>query len=129
MNTNQNASELESEIVAIKRKLMALGPMHPGSLSLQYQVCGNPHCKCMHPRPPQRHGPFSKLSYVYQGKTGCRFVRAACVKDLTQRVAVYKDFRTLLDRWIKLSIQSGVIEFFTPVKTRSSKNKASRKKA
>ena len=129
MNTSKSTAALEREIVEIKKRLMVLGPMHPGSLSRQYQVCGNPNCKCMHPAHPQRHGPFSKLSYVYKGKTGCRFVRAACVDEVTRRVAVYKAFRALIDRWIKLSIQSGVIEFFTPAKAKSSKNKVIPKRA
>ena len=129
MNTNTSASELKSEIVEIKKKLMALGAMHPGSISLQYQACGNPNCKCMDPKHPQRHGPFHKLSYVYKGKTGCRFVRAACADEVIRRVAVYKKFRALIDRWIELSIQSAVIEFFASATAKSSKRKSIRKKA
>ena len=128
MNTNTNTAALKSEIVEIKKKMVALGDMHPGSISLQYQACGNPNCKCMDPKHPQRHGPFHKLSYVYKGKTGCRFVRAACADEIIRRVAVYKEFRALIDRWIKLSIQSGVIEFFaTAPKGKLSKGKSSRK--
>ena len=129
MNTNKSTAALESEIVEIKKKLMALGAMHPGSVSRQYQACGNPNCKCMHPKHPQRHGPFLKLSYVYKGNTGCRFVRAACADEVIRRVAVYKEFRALIDRWIKLSIQSGVIELFAPASTaKSSKRKSIRKR-
>jgi hypothetical protein len=129
MNANTNTSSLKSEIVEIKKKLMALGAMHPGSISLQYQTCGNPNCKCMDPKHPQRHGPFHKLSYVYKGKTGCRFVRAACADEVIRRVAVYKEFRALIDRWIQLSIQSGVIEFFGSTASKSSKQKSTRKKS
>jgi len=128
MNTNTNTAALKSEIVEIKKKMLALGDMHPGSISLQYQACGNPNCKCMDRKHPQRHGPFHKLSYVYKGKTGCRFVRAACADEIIRRVAVYKEFRALIDRWIKLSIQSGVIEFFTAAAAKSSKRKSIRKK-
>lgn len=91
---------------------MVLGPIHPGSISLQYQKCGNPNCKCMDPKNPKPHGPFHKLSYVFKGKTGCRFVRAACEDEVIRRVATYKELRALIDEWIKLSIQAGVIEFF-----------------
>ena len=96
---------------------------------MQYQACGNPNCKCMDPKNPERHGPFHKLSYVFKGKTGCRFVRAACASEVIQRVAVYKEFRSLIDRWIDLSIQSGAIEFFSPPTAKSSKRKTIRKKA
>ena len=128
MNTNTSTAALDSEIVEIKKKLMALGAMHPGSVSLQYQACGNPNCKCMDPKHPQRHGPFHKLSYVYKGKTGCRFVRAACSDEVIRRVAVYKEFRVLVDRWVKLSIQSGVIEFFARTTAKAPKRKSSLKK-
>jgi len=125
MNTKKNISALEDKIVGIKKKLMALGPMHPGSISLQYQKCGNPNCKCMSKKKPQPHGPFHKLSYVFKGKTGCRFVRAAYEEQVAQRVANYKEFRALIDEWINLSIQAGVIEFFPakPNKKSSSKKR------
>jgi hypothetical protein len=124
MNTNKSLSELEREIVETKKKLAELGPMHPGSISSQYQMCGNPNCKCMDPKHPQKHGPFYKLSYVFKGKTGCRFIRSACEKEVITRVATYKTFRALMEKWISLSIQSGVIEFFTaPPKTKVAKRK------
>ena len=115
MNTNTNTAALKSEIVEIKKKMLALGDMHPGSISLQYQACGNPNCKCMDRKHPQRHGPFHKLSYVYHGKPVCRFVRAACVDTMNDQLAVYKKFRSLMDQWIELSIQRGMIEFFAPI--------------
>jgi hypothetical protein len=129
MNTKATPSALKSEIEQIKKKMMALGLFHPGSLSMQYQACGNPNCKCMDPKNPQRHGPFPKLSYVFKGKTGCRFVRAACADEVIRRVAVYKEFRSLIDRWIDLSIQTGALEFFSPAAAPSPKRKTIRKKA
>jgi hypothetical protein len=129
MNTKTDTAALESEIEAIKKKMMALGPMHPGSISMQYQACGNPNCKCMDPKTPKRHGPFHKLSYVFRGKTGCRFVRAACADEVIRRVGVYKDFRSLINRWIDLSIQAGAIECFSPQTAKSSKRKSARKKS
>ena len=115
MNTNTSLKRVEEKIEAIKQELLALEPMHPGSVSCQYQVCGNPECKCMNPKKPQKHGPYHKLSYVHRGKPVCRFVRAACVNTMKDRLAAYKKFRSLMDQWIKLSIQRGMIEFFTPI--------------
>ena len=129
MNTKKNESALKDEIVKIKKKLMELGPMHPGSISQQYQKCGNPNCKCMNAKNPQPHGPFHKLSYVFKGKTGCRFVRATYEKEVIRRVANYKEFRFLIDEWINLSIQAGVIEFFpAKPKKKSPKRNSPRKK-
>lgn len=115
MNTNQDLDQLEREIDKIKQGLLALGPMHPGSVSRQYQVCGNPACRCMHPKRPRRHGPYYKLAYVHRGKPVCRFVRADCVKAVQVRLASYKRFRALMDRWIDASIKLGVLKFFSPV--------------
>lgn len=67
----------------------------------------------MREKDPQRHGPYFKLAYVRRGHQVCRFVRADCVEQVTQRVAMYKTFRSLIDRWIDLSIQRGVEDFFT----------------
>lgn len=114
MNTNPSTERLEREIEAIKQKLLALGPMHPGSVSRQYQVCGNPACRCLHPTKPQKHGPYYKLAYVHRGKPVCRFVRAACVDEMKSRLNAYKTFRSLVDKWIELSIRRAMIDFFTP---------------
>jgi hypothetical protein len=85
---------------------------HPGSVSRQYQVCGNPACRCLHPTKPQKHGPYYKPAYVHRGKQVCRFVRAGCVEEMKARLAAYKKFRSLMDKWIELSIRQGVIDFF-----------------
>jgi hypothetical protein len=111
MNTT-SISAIEKKIRNIQAELQNLGPMHPGSVSKQYQVCGRPGCRCADPKHPQRHGPYHKLAYVYRGKPVCRFVRAGTEQALGQRLAVYKRFRQLIDRWIKLSIQRGILEFF-----------------
>ncbi len=73
---------------------------------------------------PQRHGPYCKLAYVYRGKQVCRFVRAKCVTQLKQRLAVYKLFRSLMDQWIELSIQQGTSEFFSPEPNETGKHKS-----
>lgn len=113
MKINPSLQKMEEEIAQIQKKLAALGPMHPGSISLQYQVCGKKGCKCKHPTEPHRHGPYSKLFYVHRGKKVCRFVRADCVDPVTERLQVYKTFRKLTDRWIELSIIRARDEFFS----------------
>ena len=118
MNVNKTKKQLEKEIEKVKHQILEVGPMHPGSVSQQYQVCGNPNCKCMNKENPQRHGPYYKLAYVYHGKPVCRFVRAACVTEMKEQLANYKTFRSLMDKWIELSIEQGMIEFFSPVTKR-----------
>jgi len=111
MNTTSTA-QIDKEIRTIQNELQTLGPMHPGNISSQYQVCGRPDCRCVDPKKPQRHGPYPKLTYVYRGHPVCRFVRAGTHTALGERLAVYKRFRQLVDRWIALSIQRGIIDFF-----------------
>ena len=111
MNTT-SITQIDKEIRNIQNALRTLGPMHPGTLSNQYQVCGRPDCRCVDPKKPQRHGPYPKLTYVYRGHPVCRFVRAGTQTALRKRLAVYKRFRELIDRWIALSIQRGILDFF-----------------
>lgn len=115
MNTTiekQQTNTTEREIAQIKRDLQALGPMHPGSVSRQYQVCCKIGCKCMNADNPVKHGPYHKLAYVHRGRPVCRFVRAECVEGLSVRLAAYKKFRSLIDRWVELSIRQGGDDFF-----------------
>ena len=114
MNSTKPLAKLQRKISAVKQALRELGPMHPGSVSMQYQVCGRSGCRCMDPDHPRRHGPYHKLAYVHRGKPVCRFVRADSADEVKQRLATYKTFRKLMDRWIELSIQQAQIEFFTP---------------
>jgi hypothetical protein len=70
---------------------------------------------------PQRHGPYHKLAYVHRGHPVCRFVRPDCLAELRRRLAAYKRFRQLIDRWIELSIQRAQVEFFArPTHTQDS---------
>ena len=110
---------MEEEIERIQKKLCALGPMQPGSISLQYQVCGKKGCKCQYPDKPQRHGPYCKLSYVHRGKKVCRFVRANCVDQIKTRLQTYKTFRKLTNRWIELSIKLAQAQFFSETSRRA----------
>ncbi|NLE68420.1 MAG: hypothetical protein GX608_13460 [Lentisphaerae bacterium] len=129
MNTTTekcDPGEIEREIGRIKRALLALGTMHPGSVSRQYQVCGKPGCRCMDDQKPRRHGPYHKLSYVHRGRPVCRFVRAECAADLSARLETYKTFRTLTDRWVELSIRQGAADFFTTPTSAGNQGKAAK---
>lgn len=114
MNAMPSRKSIEKKLVSVREKLLALGPLHPGSLSMQFQVCGKPGCRCMDPAHPKPHGPYAKLAYVHRGKQACRFVRAESRPELRKRLRVYKTFRALIDQWIDLSLQLGVLDFFPP---------------
>jgi len=112
METKQTLEQLNRELEDVRGKLLALGPIHPGSISTQYHACGNPSCRCHDPVDPKKHGPYNKLTYSHAGRSTCRFVREECAEQLRQRLDNYKTFRALTAKWIELSIQAGTIEFF-----------------
>jgi hypothetical protein len=103
-------AQLQRRIEQIKRQLGSLGPMHPGSLSEQYNVCGQPACRCKDPQQPQRHGPYYQLSYVCGGKHTTRFVTASRVAAMREKVANYRQFRELINEWVELAVEMERVE-------------------
>ena len=101
---NQRRRALEAQIKAIKRDLVQVGDLRPGSLSQQYNVCGSPGCRCKASR-PQKHGPYYQLSYTRRGKDGTRFVKQADVPTIREAMANYARLRDLVDRWIDLATE------------------------
>jgi hypothetical protein len=65
---------LEIQIDKIKQELLSLGDLRPGSLSKQYNVCGNPKCRCKDD-PPRKHGPYYQLSFTRKGRSKTKFVK------------------------------------------------------
>ena len=96
--------EIDARITTIKKELSALGPLHPGSISRQYNVCGGPNCRCK-ADPAQRHGPYYQLSYAYRRKSTSTFVRAADLAEVEQQLRNYARLRALVDEWVALSTQ------------------------
>lgn len=95
---------LEKEIEAIKRELAKLGDLRPGSLSQQYNVCGNPGCRCK-AAVPKKHGPYYQLNYGRKGRTGTRFVKEEEVPAIRAALANYTKMRELTDRWVDLATE------------------------
>lgn len=96
--------EIDHRIAAIKTELAALGPLHPGSISRQYNVCGNATCRCK-ADPAHRHGPYYQLSYGHQRKSTSTFVREPDLAAIEQQLRNYARLRALVDEWIGLSIE------------------------
>jgi hypothetical protein len=53
---------------SLKRDLLRLGYVRPGSVVRRFMTCGNPSCRCM-AQPPQLHGPYFQWTYKVHGKT------------------------------------------------------------
>lgn len=103
-------AKIERRIEEVKRELADLGPMHPGSLSEQYNVCGRPACRCKDPKEPRKHGPYYQLSYAWRGKSSSRFVRPDQLAPMREKVANYKRFRELVNEWVDLAVEMERVE-------------------
>lgn len=97
--------ELQDRVQGIKQQLAELGPMRPGSLSEQYNVCGNPTCRCKDPENPKKHGPYHQLSFTHQGKSTTEFVKADEVSEVRQQLENHRTFKALSREWVDLSVR------------------------
>ena len=85
----QSIGLLEKKLSAVKRQITNIGDIRPGSVSEQYNVCGNQACRCK-ADPPQKHGPYYKLTYTRKGKSNCRFVKAQDLAMVEEQIKNYK---------------------------------------
>jgi hypothetical protein len=100
-----NTTDLNARIRQIKRELAGLGPMRPGSLSEQYNVCGTAGCHCKDPQQPRKHGPYYHLNYTWRGKARTQFVKAEAVAAVRLQLETYKRFRALCEEWVEVSLE------------------------
>jgi len=94
----------QARIARIKKSLAALGDMRPGSISEQYNVCGNPTCSCKDPVNPKKHGPYYQLSYTHNGKHTTEHVKREVVNEVRKQVKNHRRFKELTEEWVDLSV-------------------------
>ncbi len=104
MNAKQ-IRELQGRITRIKKRLSQLGDLRPGSLSRQYNVCGNPTCRCKDPANPKKHGPYYQLSYTHRGKGHTEYIQGGIRAQTKQQLQNYKKFRALTMEWVDRAIE------------------------
>ncbi len=85
--------QIERRIDQIKRALLEIGPMRPGSLTRQYKD------------PQHQTGAYWQISYTRQMKSRTDYVRKENVKEIRRQTATHKRFKTLVEQWIDLSIE------------------------
>ena len=95
---------LQRQVERIKKELLGLEDLRPGSLSEQINVCGTPGCRCKK-SPPQKHGPYYQISYTRKGRSGSRFVRRHQVATVKRQLRNYARMRKLVDRWIEAATE------------------------
>ena len=101
----------ERRIGQLKEKLAQLGPMLPGSISEQWNVCGTPGCQCKDPDKPVKHGPYYQLSFTVGGKSSTMFIKKEDLPEVRRRLKRYQQFKTLcaelVHAYIALTRKSG----------------------
>jgi hypothetical protein len=100
---------IQRRIEQIKAELAQLGPLRPGHLSQQHNVCGTPGCRCKDD-PPRKHGPYYQLSYTWQRKSHSEFVRLENLAAVRQQLTNYQRLRTLVDEWIALGLNAAQLQ-------------------
>ena len=85
----------ERKVEQIKEKLGKLGPILPGSISEQWNVCGTPKCRCKDPEKPLKHGPYYQLSFTVGGKSSTMFIKKEDLPEVHRRLKRHGQFKTL----------------------------------
>lgn len=93
---------IEKKIENVKKKILNLGDMHPGSISKQLNICGNPNCRCKDPENPKKHGPYYQLSFVHKGRSTSRFIKKEMVPEVRKHIDNYNRFKLLVQEWKEL---------------------------
>lgn len=101
---SQRVRTLESRIRKIKQEIAALGPLRPGTLSQQFNVCGKAGCRCK-ATPPRKHGPYYQLSFTWQGRSSSHFVRRKDLEAVEKQLRNYRRLRELVDEWATLGME------------------------
>ena len=85
----------ERTLHRIKTQLTNLGPVLPGSLSQQWNVCGTPGCQCKASQQPKKHGPYHQLSFTVAGKSSTLFIAQSDLVEVRRRLKRYQRLKTL----------------------------------
>lgn len=96
---------LKRKIERLKKQIMDLGPLHPGRISRQYNVCGTPGCRCKDPDHPRKHGPYHYLSYTFAGKGKTVFVPEDRLAEMQRRTQAHARLKELVAQWVQASIE------------------------
>jgi len=94
MNT-KSIARLDEHIDRIKSEISAIGPMHPGSLSVQRR----------RGRDNKPYGAYWHLTWTAQGKVHTKYIPKVGLKQMRLETNNYCRFRRLIDRLVSLSIK------------------------
>jgi len=75
--------------------LLNEGPLLPGSIKKQWNVCGMPGCRCKDSDDPRKHGPYFQLSFTLAGKSTSMFVKKEEFEPMMVATQRYRRFKAL----------------------------------
>jgi len=84
----------EQKIAALLSALADLGPMRPGTLSVQYR------------NPGARKTPFHQISYTRKGKGRSEYVRPESIPAIKKELQTHKKFRRIVEQIVDLSLEA-----------------------
>jgi len=82
----------------IRQRLIELlneGPLLPGRIKKQWNVCGMSGCRCKDSDDPRKHGPYFQLSFTLAGKSTSMFVKEQESEDMMVLTERYRRFKAL----------------------------------
>jgi hypothetical protein len=91
---SKELTQLENRIERIKRELLAIDAMRPGSLSKQYRD------------PKTKRRPFHQISYTIAGRGRSEYVRSENLAQIRKETANFKKFRRLTEQWVELALKT-----------------------
>jgi len=95
----------ERRIKRIKDALLDLGPVLPGSISTQWNVCGKPNCQCKDKKKPKKHGPYYQLSFTLDGKSSSLFIKKQLIGEVKKCQKRFQRFRKLNSELLQAYVQ------------------------
>jgi len=85
---------------SLLKKITSTSFVLRGSLRRHGNICGNPKCRCKHPKHPKLHGPYDYLSHRYDNKTQTIFLNE---KKLDYATLGLKEYKKLIKNIYRLS--------------------------
>jgi len=97
-------SKESKRIKKLEEALAQIGPMLPGGITEQWNVCGKHGCKCKDPDHPKKHGPYFQLSFTVGGKSSSLFVKREQLAAARQCVGNYARFKALTEQLLQARV-------------------------
>src|ERR1017187_1159050 len=91
--SQKRIQQIEQRIDWIKKALLEIGPMRPGSLTRQFKD------------PKNQTGAYWQDQLYPSDESRTEYVRPEWVKEIRRQTVIHKRFKRLVDQWIDLGIE------------------------